>query len=87
VGGDGTDYGAAGGYTIARSGAGRYRLSFASGPLSTANLANAVVTATLFGSSAGLLSYNGGVGYLDIFTFTAASTAADRGFSFTLYLP
>jgi DNA-binding beta-propeller fold protein YncE len=87
VGGDGTDFGSAGGYTIVRTGAGKYRLSFAAGPLSTANLANAVVTATLFGGSAGLLSYNGGVGYLDVFTFTAANAAADRGFSFSLYLP
>jgi hypothetical protein len=87
VGSDGTNYGSTGNYTLTHTGLGKYRLSFAGTPLSTANLANAVVTATLFGSSAGLLSYNGGVGYLDVYTFNLASAAVDRGFSFNLYVP
>jgi len=66
--------------------AGAYRLTF-SGSLSTTSLSAAAVTTTLFGTAPGLISYTVGTGTLDVYTFNTAAAPADRGFSFSLFLP
>jgi len=88
VGSSGTIFGSTDNFTVARTGTGSYRVSFPAGSeLNTANLGTAAVTATLFGATPGLVSYGAGTGYVDVFTFNSSGAAADRGFSFSVFVP
>ncbi len=87
VGSGGTLYATTGNYAVARQSTGSYRLTFlpASG-LSTQDLSAATVAATLF-NTPGLVSCRPNTGYVEVFTYDPAGTAADRGFSFSVTLP
>ena len=68
--------------------AGAYRLTFSSASgLSNTVLSTSVVTAVLFGSTAGFITYTTGTGTIDVYTFGTNGAAVDRGFSFSIFLP
>jgi DNA-binding beta-propeller fold protein YncE len=74
-------------FSVTHAATGVYRLNFISSPLSTTDLNQATVVATLAGVAPGSVSYRTGPGYVEVLTYAPGGAATDRGFTFSVALP
>ncbi|MBO3271041.1 hypothetical protein [Hymenobacter defluvii] len=75
-------------YSVARTGAGTYRLTFTAGPLATGNLQAAAFLAALVGTP-GFVTFTASTTnpYIDVYTRNPSGTLTDRDFTFSVFLP
>lgn len=87
IGGSASVFGSSDNWTVARTAAGTYRITFTSADLSAAALGSAVVQVSAYGSAAGFISWDGNTGYINVYLRNTAGTLTDRSFSFTVFQP
>ena len=77
-----------GNYAVATTGPGVYTLTFpASSGLSAVNFDANPVTVSLYGTSPGVATFTGGVGFITVRTFSLAGAPTDFPFTFTAFAP
>ncbi len=79
--------GSGGAFSVTHSTTGVYRLSFTDNPLSTTDLNQAAVVATLASAAPGSVSYRTGRGYVEVLTYAPGGAATDRDFTFSVTIP